>query len=707
MTNRPTRFTGFTRFAMVPAFAFVAVAVLVGLPWNVGGRLRAQAEAAPTFSRDIAPILFNKCGVCHHPGGAAPFSVLTYTEARQHATLMADLTKRRIMPPWQAEPGDNEFVGLEPLSSEEVDRIQRWVANGSPEGDPRTLPPVPQWNADWQLGAPDLILTLPQSYALPGEGTDVFRVFVFPLRVDARKYVRGIEFHPGNPRVVHHATIRVDTTPTSRRRDEEDPAPGYDGLLAHSAVYPDGHFLAWTPGQVPPLLPNALTWTLNPGTDLVVQLHFQPSGKVENVQPVIGIYFGSDPPTRTPTMIRLGRQNFEIPAGARAHMVTDSYVLPVDVDVQAVQPHAHYRGRVIKGVATLPDGTTKSLIRISDWNFRWQHVYRYAKPFTLPKGTKVEMQFLYDNSADNPRNTLPLERVVWGQRSSDEMGDLWIQVLTANEGDRQTLNNDYLPKMLAEDIVGSEMRIRVEPNRVALRDDAALQYLMANQPEKAVTHFRAAMALAPGAAETHFNLATALTLAATRARAATGMSMLDEAVAEYRRALDIRPDYAAARTNLGGVQLERGSPQEALIHLTEAVRLDPRSAEAQYSIGRAERALNKRAEAIQSFRRALALRSNWAPVVNDLAFLLATSPEDGLRNAAEALRLAQLANALTGGQDPAALDVLAAAYAESGQYESAVQYAQDAVRRAPPGRAQAIVAERLELYRRGKPYRIQ
>src|SRR5439155_2777147 len=144
------------------------------------------------------------------------------------------------------------------------------------------------------------------------DGTDVFRIFVIPLPVNGLKFVRGLEFRPGNPKVVHHATIRVDQTDSSRRFDDADPAPGYTGLIAHTAMYPDGHFLGWTPGQISPLLPKGLAWRLTPGADLVVELHMQPSGKPESAQPSIGLYGGDDPPDRIPSMLRLGRQTIDI-----------------------------------------------------------------------------------------------------------------------------------------------------------------------------------------------------------------------------------------------------------------------------------------------------------------------------------------------------------------------------------------------------------
>jgi tetratricopeptide (TPR) repeat protein len=660
--------------------------------------------SAPTYSEQIAPILFNRCSVCHHPNGAAPFSVLTYASVRQHATQIAELTKSHAMPPWKAEPGSGEYVGFEPLSDAEIDLIQRWAGAGAPEGDARLLPPPPVWNAEWQLGKPDLVVTLPEPYLVPPSGTDQFRIFVFRLPIDGIKYVRGIEFHPGETKTIHHATMRVDTTPTSRRLDADDPLPGYEGLLAHSASYPDGHFLGWTPGQVPPLLPKGLAWTLTPGTDFVVQLHLQPTGKPETIQPTIGFYFGSDPPERIPTMIRLSRQRLDIPAGDPAVVVTDSYVIPVDVEVQAVQPHAHFRGKDIEGFATLPDGTRKNLITIRDWDFRWQHVFRFVRPVPLPKGTKLEMRYTYDNSASNPRNVQPLVPVQWGQRSADEMADLWIQVLTANDRDRNRLVADFQPKMLAEDIIGTQESIRAEPTRVALHDDAALLYLITGQPQLAVQQFTTSVSLKPDSAVTHYNLGYALTIAAT-SQNPVDSAKLNDAVREYERAIELQPNYVAAHNNLGGVLLQRGEPARALTHLTEAVRLDPRDAGAIYNLGKAERALGNRAGAVEQFRQAMALSPNWAVLVSDLAWLLATSPEDAVRNGAEAVRFAQRAVSLTGGTEPASLDVLAAAYAEAGDFDRAVETAQLAMQHAPAGRGKAIISERLELYRLRKPYR--
>ncbi len=580
----------------------------------------AESAAAPpstpidiTYHADIAPLVSDRCAVCHHAGGSAPFSLETYAEVKRHATQIVQVTRRRIMPPWKADPTDGPFVGQHPLSDEEIDRIAAWVAAGAPEGTAAGAPSATSrvhWpDRGWQLGKPDLVVSLPEPYMLPGSGTDVFRIFVMPVPVGKTRYVRGLEFHPGNVKVVHHANIRVDRTSASRALDEADPGPGYSGLILRSADYPEGHFLGWTPGQVPPLLPKEMTWRLDPGTDLVVEVHMQPSGKTESVSPSIGLYFSDRPPTRTPAMLRLGRQDIDIPAGDSHYVVTDSYVLPVDVEVEAVQPHAHYRARDVRGDATLPDGTTRELIHIGDWDFRWQHVFRFERPFSLPKGTRLSMRWVYDNSATNVRNPEhPPVRATWGQRSSDEMGDLWIQVLTKNEADLVTLTREFRAKVAAEDVHGYEAEIARQPNDAALHDDAALLYLELQRPNEAAEHFRRSLALKGVSAPGHYNLATALTLA----------RRLDEAASEYEKAIAIDPSYAKAHNNLGNVRLAQGRVADAIAEFAAVVKSDPRSADALGNLAQAYAIAGDFDRAQDTIERALRL-SPPEPLASELA----------------------------------------------------------------------------------------
>jgi tetratricopeptide (TPR) repeat protein len=656
-------------------------------------------EAAPlpaaTFSKDIAPILFNRCGSCHRPNGPAPFSLLTYSDARQRATLIALATKNRYMPPWKAEPGYGEFVGQHPLTDAEIDVIQDWVAHGALEGRRRDLPPAPKFTEGWQLGTPDLVVSPNEPYMLRADGPDFSRIFVFPLPTTTPRYVKGFEFRSGNANVVHHANIRVDRTPASRRLDDQDPAPGYQGVLLHSAVYPDGHFLGWTPGQVAPLLPKGLAWRLNPGTDLVVEMHLVPSGKVESVRPLIGLYFTDDPPGRTPEMLRLGVQSIDIPAGEKTYTISDSLALPVDVEVHAVQPHAHYRAREIRGVATLPDGSTKPLIYIKDWDFRWQHVYRYVTPLLLPKGATLSMQYTYDNSAENPRNPQqPPQRVLWGQQTTDEMGDLWVQMLTRDDRDRHVLNAAIQSKEMMEDVAGYEIMIRRDPSNAQLHDDVGLLYQALGRTPQAAIHFEASLKMKPDSAAAHFNLGTVLTL----------MGRLNEASDRYRRALEIRPDYPQAHNNLGNVLLLQGNIEEALQHLRETLRLDPGNHEAHYNVASIARTRGDLSEAINHFREAVALRPDSMPAVVGLAWLLATAPDASLREPGEAVRLAEHATDLTERREPGVLDMLAAAYAAAGQFDRAMSTSQAALDLKPPDLVAAAIRQRQALYIQRQAY---
>jgi Tfp pilus assembly protein PilF len=519
-----------------------------------------------TFTRDIAPIVFQACASCHRPNGPGPFSLTTYDEVRRRATQIAQVTKSRFMPPWKVEPGVGHFVGQRQLSDREIELIETWVQTGTPEGDPKLLPALPPFADHWLLGKPDLVVKPEAPFMLPALQTDVFRIFAIRVPITQRTYVTGIEFHPGNARVVHHANIRIDRTDATRKLDQADPLPGYDGLMPRSAEYPDGHFLGWTPGQVAPLVPPDLAWTLEPGSDLVVQLHMQPSGAVEDVRPEIGFYFSNRPPSRTPTILRIGSQGIDIPAGESNYVVRDSYELPVDAQLLAIQPHAHYRAREIRGVARFPDGASRTVMHIRDWDFRWQHVYRQQTPIPLPKGTRLSMEYTYDNSAANPRNPeVPPARVYWGQRSRDEMGDLWFQLLVANDADREQLQAEITRKMTAEDIVGYETMLKVTPNDAELRDDLALLYLARGMVNNAVRNFEISAALKPESAAAHFNLGTALAQA----------GRFNASVDSFRKALTLRPDYAIAHANLGRVLLAQGKTGEAIAHLEQAERLDP------------------------------------------------------------------------------------------------------------------------------------
>lgn len=711
----------------------VRVVVLAAIVASVARGAAAQtpppaaADTAPVnFNQHVAPILHGHCAQCHRPGGAGPFALLTFADASRRAAQLAAVTRSGFMPPWKADGHPGEFVAQPRLTAEQVALIARWAA--APVEGPGRPPAPPRWPAGWYLGEPDLVVTLPDGYTLPGEPSDVFRIFAVPLPVTGTRYVRGIEFHPGNGRVVHHANIRVDRSDGSRRLDAADPAPGYDGLLARSAEYPDGHFLGWTPGQIAPLVDADLAWRLDPGTDLVVQLHMQPSGKPEAVRPSIAFFFSDTPPTRTPSILRLGSQGIDIPAGEAGYVVEDRYTLPVDATLLAVQPHAHYRAADVTGTATLPDGSTRTLIHIGAWDFRWQHVYRYTQPVRLPRGTTVAMRYVYDNSAGNPRNPqVPTQRVRWGQRSFDEMGDLWFQLATDSDADRTRLRAEVEAKMTAEDLIGLETMLASTPDDTELHDDAGVLALLLGRPAVAVSHFRASAERKPQSAAAHYNVGTALTSA----------GLFDDAIAAYERALAIDPRYAKALNNLADTLMSAGRIAEAVPRYEQAVALDPSLPEARNNLGaalwrrgdfaRADRELREAlrlrpgyaeayfnlghlavrtgdiAAAGRHFRQAAAAKPDWALAVTTAAWVLATAADPNTRAPQDAVGLAERAVALTARRDARALDVLGVALAAAGRFDEAVAAARAALGLATPPLSTAVAA-RLALFERREAY---
>jgi tetratricopeptide (TPR) repeat protein len=340
------------------------------------------------------------------------------------------------------------------------------------------------------------------------------------------------------------------------------------------------------------------------------------------------LFFSDTAPTDTPIIVRLGSQGLDIPPGESHYRVSDSYVVPVDVVLHAVQPHAHYRLREARGTAVLPDGSTKLLIDIADWDFRWQHVYRFERPIALPKGTRLSMEYRYDNSPENPRNPqVPPTRVFWGQRSFDEMGDLWFQLTAYSAAERALLNSQVLKKMTAEDIVGYETMLRASPDDRELHDDVAMLYLSLGRAPDAVSHFARAQQLQPTDAAAHFNLATALTVAGD----------LDAAVGAYQEALRLRPDYAAALNNLGSVFAAQGRVDEAIARFRLAARADPGN--------------------VQAHR--------------NLAWHISQSQAITPQLADEAVKAGEKAAALTAQRDANVLDALVAAYTAAGMRQQA------------------------------------
>jgi hypothetical protein len=399
--------------------------------------------ATPTFNQDIAPILHQNCAACHRPGQVAPFSLLTYNDAVRRAALIAAVTARHYMPPWKAEPGYGHFQDERRLTDAQIALIADWARNGAPEGDPARRPTPPQFASGWQAGKPDAVFTVAQPFSIPADGRDVFQCFVIPLNFASDHYVKTVEFRPGNPRVVHHALFFLDTSGEARKLDAETPDPGYP-CFGGPQIQPSGGLGGWAPGATPEPLPNGVAHIVGKTADLVIQIHYHPSGKPEADQSSIGLTFG-DVPQKGLAGMMLGTRSIDLAPGVADQTVTDWALVPEDVDLIGITPHAHLLCREMKVDARLPDGKIEPLIWIKDWDFNWQGQYQYASPVHLPKGARIEMRYVYDNSTNNPRNpSNPPKRVTFGEQTTNEMALLFLQAVLPRPSDVPHFRQEFL-----------------------------------------------------------------------------------------------------------------------------------------------------------------------------------------------------------------------------------------------------------------------
>lgn len=591
----------------------------------------STASSSPTFAADVAPILRDHCITCHQPGHAAPFSLVTYSDAQSHASRIAAAVQAKQMPPWLPDRSGPAIAGERGLTDGQIATISEWVKRGAPAGDRREFSGAPQLSTTWQLGTPDLTATPAKGYTLSPGGHDVYRNLVIPLTAASTKYVRALEFLPGGA-PIHHAVIRVDADRVSRSEDGLDGQPGFDGMAANTVQDPDGHFLGWAPGRGPIVAPDHLPWVLNAGSDLVVELHLMPQEHPVEVLPTIGLYFTETPPSKTPVMMVMGSKAIVIPAGAADYWIEDRYALPVDVDVLSVYPHAHYLGHEMDVRAIEAGGASRSLLHIKQWSFNWQQDYRFVTPIALPRGTTIVMRYSYDNSANNPKNpSSPPQRVTWGPQSHDEMGNLGVQVVTRSPDDAARLAASFAQHAASIDATGAEALLKADPDNAIYASMLGASYLQLGRVRDAIPVLERALRLSPRSSSNENALGGAL-LASGRARdavahfrRATEINSRDAhlqfnyakglmAISDGRgafdalnRALALNPEFGEAHQQLGVLLFATNRLDEAIVHLQQAATLLPRSADAHADLGGALAQAGRRDAAMAALRRALAI----------------------------------------------------------------------------------------------------
>ncbi|MCC5805856.1 MAG: hypothetical protein JJU00_05955 [Opitutales bacterium] len=432
-----------------PAFC----AFLTGVAAN------AEKDPAPetlTWDGGIAAIMKRHCIDCHRPGQAAPFSLLRHSDAAQRAEFLVEAVESGHMPPWLPDAGDHAFAGERRLSAEELERLRAWAEAGAPAGDKGGVAiPAPEEVSGWVLGEPDIVLEMEEAFEIPAVNRDIYRAFVLPF--DAEKLPRNLvataripgsdfvgvaaaEVRPGNRETVHHALVFVDSTGKARRLARADPDYGYE-RFGDPGFEPSGFLGAYTPGSTPKRWPPGVADTLDLKGDIVIHIHYSPTGKPETDRTSVGIHLSREPVRRVTAPVRLGTFDIEIPPGAARHRVTDRYRLPADVFVLAATPHMHYLGRSVRVRAIPRDGGEATrLLEIRRWNFNWQDRWHYEEPVFLPAGTVIEAEWIFDNSAENPANPHdPPRHVTFGPDSSNEMAEVHLDCIPLDLGDYGTL----------------------------------------------------------------------------------------------------------------------------------------------------------------------------------------------------------------------------------------------------------------------------
>lgn len=407
-----------------------------------GTRQPAQpAQGQPTFTKDVAPILYKNCTTCHRPGEIAPMSLLTYQQARPWARAIRDNVNSGVMPPWHADPAHGKWANERRLTAQEKDTIARWVAAGAPEGNPRDLPKAPEYAQGWTMGQPDVVLTMEKEYAVPAQGEIPYQYFEVPTNFTEDKWIQALEVRRGNREVVHHVLVyarfpqmtrrtnpfRVQNppgpiSPAMQQELEEAKANPQAALAQREAATRRGILIAQiAPGTPPAVFAPGTGMLLPVGTVLTFQIHYTTNGAATTDRSSIGLKFAKQAPTHEVRAAAMMNPRFMIPAGAANHAVEAKVEFLEDVTIYGLTPHTHLRGKSWEHTLTYPDGRSEILLAVPKYDFNWQTEYVFATPLRIPKGSVLKSVAQYDNSKDNKANPDATKPVYWGDQTWEEM----------------------------------------------------------------------------------------------------------------------------------------------------------------------------------------------------------------------------------------------------------------------------------------------
>jgi hypothetical protein len=459
--------------------------LIVGLTYlPVSNASDVKSKAAVTFTKDVAPIIYKNCAGCHKPNDIGPMSLLTYKEARPWARSIKEKVATRAMPPWSADPGHGDFSNDTRLSQSDIDTIVAWVDQGAKEGNSRDLPAMPAFSDQWEIGKPDVVLSMPREHEISGQGSDDYIYFRVPTNFTEDKWIQAAEFRPGNKRVVHHAVVFIETPEmiamakaSARRRGqpvEGEQAPSVfegsghqifqkDGTLrrvkSEAPVIDDGCSVShggslgggtggallcvYAPGRNADIWPEGTAKRVPAGSNLIFQMHYsKTTGNTEKDRTSLALVFARKPVEKMILSQDVTNFFFQIPAGAENHEASACYTFARDVQLVSYMPHMHVRGKSMKYEVIYPDGRRETLLQVSHYNFNWQTLYKLKKPLAVPKGTRMVVTASFDNSSKNKYNPDPKRTVRFGEPTYDEMLVGFVDYLTDRPKERSMAKVD-------------------------------------------------------------------------------------------------------------------------------------------------------------------------------------------------------------------------------------------------------------------------
>lgn len=385
----------------------------------------AADRPSVTFTKDVAPVWQKNCQGCHRPGEAAPFSLLSYEQARPWAKAMKEAVRLKKMPPWFADPQYGKFSNDRSLSPKEIETIAAWAEAGAPQGDLKDMPAPVSFVEGWSIPKPDVVFEFPQAYQIPATGTIEYQKVIVPTGFTEDKWVQFAEARPDDRARVHHMIAFIREPGSKWLRDAKPGvffvAPKPKENDADTSALPSDFLVGYAPGQPPEILAPGQAKLIKAGSDLVLEIHYTTNGRASEDRSKFGLVFAKQPPKERVLTLSATNGKFKIPPGDPNYKVDAEFELGTTVKLLGLHPHMHGRGKDFEYRIVYPTGETETLLQVPRYNWHWQLWYTLTKPLVLPKGTKIECTAHFDNSPNNPDNADPTKEVSWGDQSWDEM----------------------------------------------------------------------------------------------------------------------------------------------------------------------------------------------------------------------------------------------------------------------------------------------